>query len=257
MKRFSTETPSRGFTLIELLVVIAIIAILAAILFPVFAQARSKARQTASLSNVRQIGIAILMYAQDNDETTLTTHHELESGETIADLYPWYEPLKGYVKSDALFRDPGLDDDDNITVLPDPVTVDDWRKFRTDYLINGYFAHSVPLGDFKAPASQIMIAPRHEGIAFFDYHPFASAPNNDWERGFLDGSGYRIGDVDANTQVPDPKNIGRYAGGNNYGFADGHAKWMKFGQTLDRAKAPADVTNWGMHNFDDRPEIEE
>ena len=58
----------RGFTLIELLVVIAIIAILAAILFPVFAKAREKARQSSCLSNFKQIGLAILQYAQDYDE---------------------------------------------------------------------------------------------------------------------------------------------------------------------------------------------
>src|SRR5689334_8740884 len=63
------NTRRRGFTLIELLVVIAIIAILAAILFPVFAQAREQARKTACLSSQKQNGLALMMYAQDYDET--------------------------------------------------------------------------------------------------------------------------------------------------------------------------------------------
>lgn len=66
--RTRSHCEMRGFTLIELLVVIAIIAILAAILFPVFAQAREKARQTACMSNLRQIGLGMLQYMQDNDE---------------------------------------------------------------------------------------------------------------------------------------------------------------------------------------------
>src|ERR1700710_2124987 len=70
MLRPPNHTRRRGFTLIELLVVIAIIAILAAILFPVFAQAREKARQTACLSNMKQIGTGLMMYTQDYDETS-------------------------------------------------------------------------------------------------------------------------------------------------------------------------------------------
>jgi prepilin-type N-terminal cleavage/methylation domain-containing protein/prepilin-type processing-associated H-X9-DG protein len=66
--------PRRAFTLIELLVVIAIIAILAAILFPVFAQARDKARQVSCMSNMKQLGLAVLMYAQDHDERMPSVH---------------------------------------------------------------------------------------------------------------------------------------------------------------------------------------
>ncbi len=65
------KTSSQGFTLIELLVVIAIIAILAAILFPVFARVRENARKIACTSNAKQFNLAILQYAQDNDETLM------------------------------------------------------------------------------------------------------------------------------------------------------------------------------------------
>src|SRR5438046_2949905 len=68
-----------GFTLIELLVVIAIIAILAAILFPVFAKAREKARQAACGSNCRQIGLGLMMYAQDYDDTLVMRYYGLKS----------------------------------------------------------------------------------------------------------------------------------------------------------------------------------
>lgn len=243
-----------GFTLIELLVVIAIIAILAAILFPVFAQAKAAAKKTVDLSNQKQINTALILYAGDNDDRTCKTHHDLESGETIANLYTWFEPLKAYTKSADIFKDPSVND--TPTVMPSWMTINDWKPRRTDYLINGFFAHGANLTSFSRPAEQIIVAERHLNIAFFDYHPWASAPDNNWERGFLDGSGYKIGDVESDTQVLDAANTGRYSGGNNYAFVDGHARYYKFTQTLDKTKNQDDVTNFGLHNIDNLPSNE-
>jgi prepilin-type N-terminal cleavage/methylation domain-containing protein/prepilin-type processing-associated H-X9-DG protein len=87
---------SRGFTLIELLVVIAIIAILAAILFPVFAQARAKARQTSCTSNMKQASLAVLMYVQDYDETLPIGAYNPDPN---APVQMWYDFVEPYVKS--------------------------------------------------------------------------------------------------------------------------------------------------------------
>jgi prepilin-type N-terminal cleavage/methylation domain-containing protein/prepilin-type processing-associated H-X9-DG protein len=84
------RTKSSAFTLIELLVVIAIIAILAAILFPVFAQAREKARATACLSNMKQIGLAVMMYAQDYDETPPETGWDGPCSSPVPDANGFY-----------------------------------------------------------------------------------------------------------------------------------------------------------------------
>jgi prepilin-type N-terminal cleavage/methylation domain-containing protein len=83
-----------GFTLIELLVVVAIIAVLAAILFPVFAQAREKARQTACASNMRQMGLAVLIYAQDYDERL-----PLAASATATGFLNWHHFVDPYVKN--------------------------------------------------------------------------------------------------------------------------------------------------------------
>ncbi len=95
----------RGFTLIELLVVIAIIAILAAILFPVFARAREKARQSSCTSNLKQIGTAFMMYAQDYDEMLCDNLMGRDHGVwTMMDS--WIRCLMPYVKNNQLFKCP-------------------------------------------------------------------------------------------------------------------------------------------------------
>src|SRR5438132_14163411 len=84
-----------AFTLIELLVVIAIIAILAAILFPVFAQARAKARQATCASNMRELGTAFMMYVQDYDERYPPTDYDDASGTR----WTWFQLVDPYIKA--------------------------------------------------------------------------------------------------------------------------------------------------------------
>lgn len=112
MKPNTSRSP-RGFTLIELLVVIAIIGILAAILFPVFARTRAKAREAASASNLKQIGLAIQQYCQDYDSRTpiVATMFDLQTARTNSAVLTHHQSpivvLQPYVKSRQIFTHPG------------------------------------------------------------------------------------------------------------------------------------------------------
>ncbi len=93
---------SKGFTLIELLVVIAIIAILAAILFPVFARARDKARQASCTSNLKQISLGIIMYAQDYDERAPLAVYNMD-GNSYKRVHGVYDLMEPYVKNEQVY----------------------------------------------------------------------------------------------------------------------------------------------------------
>jgi prepilin-type N-terminal cleavage/methylation domain-containing protein/prepilin-type processing-associated H-X9-DG protein len=106
---FRTRTNTLGakaFTLIELLVVIAIIAILAAILFPVFARARENARRSSCQSNMKQIGLGLLQYSQDYDERLPKTSFGIDKDASGVGRYKWMDAIYPYVKSEQIFNCP-------------------------------------------------------------------------------------------------------------------------------------------------------
>jgi prepilin-type N-terminal cleavage/methylation domain-containing protein/prepilin-type processing-associated H-X9-DG protein len=127
----------RGFTLIELLVVIAIIAILAAILFPVFARARAKANQTSCLSNVKEIALSNIMYSSDYDNRVVlwlrydNGHNTAQYPMCQAD-HVWYSPVQPYVKNAQIFNCPSV----NYTVEPLPGSGITAGIGYVDYVVN-------------------------------------------------------------------------------------------------------------------------
>ncbi len=147
--------PSRkGFTLIELLTVIAVIAVLAAILFPVFAEARAKARQTDCLSNTRQIGLAIAMYVQDYERYPMHSSSASTSPRTR-----WPDYIMPYTRNEAVFtcRSASLD-----------VFCKQWAHaparlyggygYNYQYLGNSRLAWTAAEAEIAAPADTIVVA---------------------------------------------------------------------------------------------------
>ncbi len=237
----------KGFTLIELLVVIAIIAILAAILFPVFAKAREKARQTSCLSNERQLATAILSYAQDYDETfPLKVDPASPGGDwwyqyffCNGDVGYWgayasdaagcFNAIIPYIKNRQIFRCPSGQENHWATPGPDSTS--------TNYNYNG-FAHRRSLG---APqnVSGCIILWEGDGVQGVDasfcnpYCDYDPAGNVTWAG--MGTGGQRLGD--------------NHNEGCNYAFTDGHAKWLKSGNSMSAFTAlPGSAVwdiNWG------------
>jgi len=222
-----------GFTLIELLVVIAIIAILAAILFPVFQKVRENARRASCASNMSQIMLGAIQYTQDNDELNLYVYGS-PGGPTNGDVV-FYQAVQPYVKSVQVFHCPddsysrGNNEINSFnglnTVIGHPsipvsysltlpyVNADQWWTGK--YSAGG---SQVSNASISSPSSTIYLSERWNGYKMFDVGWASENWCNDQE--FLPTA--------SNSVVA---SIG-HANGSNYGFADGHVKWMRYEQTV-------------------------
>lgn len=244
-----------GFTLIELLVVIAIIAILAAILFPVFAQAREKARQTACLSNSKQIGLGISMYIQDYDEML-----PMGGYDNVTRRSRWYRDIYPYVKNVGVFSCPsetrGNINGTNTNFVPvyqaETATQPAGPSYNGAYAGNGnWFGYgtssagaSFPIASMNDSAGTFLIceaaqldSTRVTGAGSMD----GLKPDN-WNSAVTRYADYRVTppsprlgpagqwnhySIDDGNFNYSRRPVGRHNNGLNVIYADGHAKWSR------------------------------
>ncbi|HLK58973.1 MAG TPA: DUF1559 domain-containing protein [Chthonomonadaceae bacterium] len=225
-----------AFTLIELLVVIAIIAVLAAILFPVFAQAREKARSISCLSNGKQIGTALYMYVQDYDET-YPQEHPSTSNPAVDDNTAQLETIDYGSPFDKILPYVASKDSSKTQLFICPSDPDPHGRRLLDssgnclntnppapppgplssYLINAYYLFGATLAQIDTPAQSIYVAERRDDFCDVHYHPW-------------------LGEVEIPTGPADTVNpvavaSVRHTQGSNYIYAEGHAKWQRFENT--------------------------
>lgn len=200
----------RGFTLIELLVVIAIIAILAAILFPVFAKAREKARQSSCLSNTKQIALSILQYAQDYDERFPQTYFSPSTGNQC-----WAMVVMPYVKNQQVFDCPS----DSFR----------WNGLWSEQMSYGYSClfegNGRAVGTIAKPAETVLMG---------DGDNFRMRPDGGWT---------------ALTPPTGRLFIPRHNEMGNIAFCDGHSKAMKKDAVIIKAATEDGNTLTGDAQF--------
>lgn len=256
-QRSPTMKRSHGFTLIELLVVIAIIAILAAILFPVFARAREKARQTQCASNEKQLGIAILQYIQDYDETLPHA--------SIGTYFPgaahtqatWRTFIYPYVKSTQVYYCPSWVQENHGGSLRGPTDLN-WQPNLNGTVVDGDGGGPVnaataaywcstgmtndstswkaptwgPFSNEGLPATIVakMEEPANEILLTEATGPGNIADPNVNYRFGQNSDPWGGGTVNASILLGDCTNNCRasiHSGGSNYLYADGHVKWFR------------------------------
>jgi prepilin-type N-terminal cleavage/methylation domain-containing protein/prepilin-type processing-associated H-X9-DG protein len=218
-----------GFTLIELLVVIAIIAILAAILFPVFAQAREKARQSTCLSNQKQLNTGMSMYIQDYDERfpnwrTLVT----KSADNPNAKVTWVENMQPYCKNKNIWICPS----DNISAEAKALSLGGGTVAVNSYWLNAYVFRwsgssptsppSVTLSEINYPATSII---------------FCDGPVNDGQHVWPGPPVEWCGKIPACVASQQ-----RHSGGINFSFGDNHTKWYRV-EALKTTVDPADAAS--------------
>jgi prepilin-type N-terminal cleavage/methylation domain-containing protein len=252
--RFSRRV---AFTLIELLVVIAIIAILAAILFPVFAQARDAARKASCISNARQLGTAVMMYTQDHDEvyywqSAWDQTDDWGAGKWGANYWSYVRwPIRHmpYLKNEGVFQC-GSDKNRNRGVgaggssaagssgsVPFPVS------YGINLMLMTYTTGPVSLAQIQKPAEKIFVAESLSPFACcenWNVEYFRAANYNGNENGWSFGTmRSNVGAANA-LGISDQQmsSVTRHQLGNVIIFCDGHVKWTRWNRVAD-SKAPA------------------
>ncbi|MCC6484117.1 MAG: DUF1559 domain-containing protein [Armatimonadetes bacterium] len=254
--------PRNGFTLIELLVVIAIIAILAAILFPVFARAKESAQRSSCSSNLRQIGLAFMQYTQDNGGRLPYGKINDANGNAIAET-KWHISVQPYMRTAQILRCPS--DPKSTGPLPNINDIAGLSAMKVSYAENGFLAKdpkpdgdpehspwdlpdvmSRSLSGIQSSSSVILLAESATGGNYIHAHhwgvPSVYSNGGPYQNPY---SGKWGADPDPKVFAKDLAAV-RHSGGFNATFADGHAKWMKFEQTyhVDSRVNPAIKGMW-------------
>lgn len=222
----STQLKKQGFTLIELLVVIAIIAILAAILFPVFARARENARRASCMSNLKQIGLGVMMYTQDYDElyppATATIAQTPQGGfwSTTYNFWFWPQIIYPYTQSTQVYFCPSSDSNATFSASQ-----------TSNYGANLMIMREVESSPTYIPLSLATVNSPATKYLIMDAGKWRMDPvhvtttSSGWA--WLPGSGPSGATGFYATSQPSDWNSGRHFDGVNVAFADGHVKWLK------------------------------